>query len=34
MMQLFRSRRAKQVIAVVLAIMLAVTLMVGFIGLI
>lgn len=32
-MDLFRSRRAKQVVAVFLAIMLAVTLMVGFLGL-
>lgn len=33
-MNMFRSRRAKQVVAVVLAIMLAVTLMVGFLGLV
>lgn len=33
MMNMFRSRRAKQAIAVGLAIMLAVTLMVGFLGL-
>lgn len=32
MMELFRSRRAKQVIAVALAIILAVTLLVGFLG--